>query len=193
MAASVHEQIQVALQATREKTRQAAIAAARAENDRIMTTDPRPGGVTVTVDGVVGAPIESVKLGGVIDFKYWRGDDVAALALKTLRDLSPVGVTDEHDPHPGQYRDAHRIYLNGQVVDSAAAAGPGDDLYIMNTLPYARKIEVGTETMRVPGTDHVYQQAAQVLAGNADAKFTFSYRGDGGRGTRYPALVITRR
>ena len=184
--APVHEQVQIAIGRTREQVRLNTIAYAKAENDRIMNASPRPSGETITVDGIVGASIDSVKIGGEIDFKYWRGDDIAQFALQTLRDLSPVGS--DRDPHPGLYRDSHILYLNGNPVADGSDWKPGDDFYIMNLVPYARKIEVGFYVMHVPGTDHVYQQAQQLVnnelrsRGGNFGSVTFEMRSGGDAG-----------
>lgn len=180
--APVHEQIKGVIGRTREQVRQNAIAIAKKENERIMNADPRPTGEIITVDGVVGAPIDSLKFGGTIDFKYSRGNDIAQFALETLRGLSPVGSGD--DPHPGQYRDSHVLYLNGQAVADLSSYQSGDDAYIMNLLPYARKIEVGHMAMKVPGSDHVYQQAAQVVNSRKAnlGRVRFEFRNGGAAG-----------
>jgi hypothetical protein len=89
--------------------------------------------------------------------------------MQTLFDLSPV--------LSGEYRNGHRIFLNGFAADNLKNWKPGDDVSITNTLPYARKIEMGSMTMRVPGTDQVYAQALKIVRaryGNvADVSFTF--------------------
>jgi hypothetical protein len=178
--ASVHDQIARAIGNTREVVRQNLIAYATLANNQVMNSDPRPLGETITVDGVVGASLDAVTADSVIDFKYWRYDDVAQFALETLRGLSPVGSGG--DPHPGLYRDSHKLYLNGSVVSDLSGWQPGDDAYIANLLPYARKIEVGGMQMQVPGTDHVYQQAEQIVnarMGNVGA-VQFGFRDLGG-------------
>jgi hypothetical protein len=48
----------------------------------------------------------------IITFRYLNMDEVAQFALKTLRELSPVGSGE--DPHPGLYRDSHILFLNGR-------------------------------------------------------------------------------
>jgi hypothetical protein len=96
-------------------------------------------------------------------------------ALQTLRDLSPIGSNG--DKHPGLYRDSHRVFLNGHVVegDDVSAWRPGDQINISNPVPYSRKIEAGRGKMSVPG--HVYQTGTLLVAGRygnqAAVKFTF--------------------
>jgi hypothetical protein len=99
--------------------------------------------------------------------------DVVSAALQELRNNSPVGSSD--DPHPGLYRDSHAIFVAGHVVKDLSGWKPGQQINIANPVPYARKIEVGPMKLSVP--NHVYETAAQVLAGRfgniAIIKFTF--------------------
>lgn len=94
-------------------------------------------------------------------YRYLYMTEIADFALQTLREKSPVGSG--RDPHPGLYRDTHTLFLNGRAVDTAKDWAPGDALHISNPAPYARKIEVGSMKMRVPGTDRVYWQAQQII------------------------------
>ena len=205
---SLSVQFDVAIQATRAATQAAIVAAAKAANAEIMAREPRPSIVVRHVDGREGAPEEAVKPDGVIVYDYSRIDQIVAFAMKTLFDRSPVKT--------GNYRDNHTLMHNGEIVDAGRFAGftirgdtlagwkPGDDVMIVNFVDYARVIEVGAMKMRVPGTDHVYQQAQQIVAAaHPEASVTFTYRNiEGGRvsasrghkgGNRYPALVIRER
>ena len=203
---SVSEQFRIAKQGTLEQTRQVVIRTAKTEHAKIMATVPVPGSFTRVVDGKQSAPEEDVKANGVILYEYRRIDVVAQFALDTLREKSPVGSV--RDEHPGLYRDSHILFLNGEPVEIEALAAwkPGDDVAICNFVPYARKIEAGAMTMTVPGSDHVYEQAEQIVNGRYGnlAKATFAYRGIAGGGfvggrpgnkseNRFPALVITPR
>lgn len=194
---SLSVQIDVAIKATQAATQAAIAAAAVAANAKIMGTDPRPSLMVRHVDGAEGAPETAVRPDGVIVYDYSRLDTIAAAALDVLRALSPV--------RSGEYRDNHSLLLNGNPVDKLAGWKPGDEVTIINLVPYARIIEVGAMKMRVPGTDHVYQQAQQIMEARSgdEAKFTFTFRNmDGGRVSakrarngvnRWPALIITER
>lgn len=195
---SISQQFRVARLSTAEATHRAIVALAKREHGRVMTTDPRPGGFTRYVDGRKGAREEAVKPTGVIVYEYQRLDLVVQLAMETLFEKSPV--------LSGEYRNRHTIFLNGQPVTNLAGWKPGDEVAISNYLPYARKIEMGKMKMRVPGTDHVYAQAAQIVKaryGNV-ASVRFTYRGISGGAViggrpgntseaRFPALVIKER
>jgi hypothetical protein len=108
-----------------------------------------------------------------IIFRYGVMQDVVDFALATLRDRSPVGSAG--DKHPGLYRDSHKVFLNGHVVDDVSGWRPGDQINISNPVPYARKIEAGRGKMTVPG--HVYEDTALIVAGRfgnqAAVRFTF--------------------
>lgn len=195
---SVSAQFRVARLATAEATQRAIVALAKREHGKVLAADPKPGGFRRYVDGRRGAPEEAVKPLGVILYEYQRLDLVVQFAMETLFDKSPV--------LSGAYRTGHTIFLNGAPVPDLAQWKSGDEVAISNYLPYARKIEAGKMTMRVPGTDHVYAQAAQIVNaryGNV-AKVRFTYRGITGggivggaagnkSGARFPALVITER
>jgi hypothetical protein len=191
---------------------------ARAENAKIMAEEPRPTDFRRWVDGHEGAAEETVQPDGVIRYLYERLDQVVDFALLTLRELSPVWS--------GDYRDSHTVFVNETAIDSLADSlggsllggrREGSEIVIANGVPYARKIEHGTMKMKVPGTDHVYQQAEVIVKrrmGNL-AKISFSWRtvlpagvragtrtsgGLAGNRTRtvedafrFPALVITER
>lgn len=194
-------------------TRRKLIEVAHREHRKVITTEPRPGRWRQFVDGAEGVPFENVRANGVITIDYMRLDIVAQFAMETLFDLSPVDS--------GDYRNAHTLFLGDTAIASmndwrpadASFSGfiaatlkdwePGEELSIANFLAYSRKIEVGAMTMRVPGTDHVYEQAEQIVRrryGNlADIRFTFRGVVDGalvsGKAgnnpdVRYPALVL---
>jgi hypothetical protein len=111
-----------------------------------------------------------------IIFRYLAMQDVVDFALATLHDRSPVGSG--ADQHPGLYRDSHKVFLSGHVVEDVSAWRPGDQINISNPVPYARKIEAGHGKMSVPG--RVYEDTALIVAGRygnqAAVKFTFVRR-----------------
>lgn len=192
------------------------VAIAKSRHLAVMSRDPRPSTFLRIVDGRVGELEETVKAAGIIIYLYERAQigyerdpaktiarfqRVIDFAIETLRAHSPVGSG--RDKHPGQYRDHHRLYVNGRAAQGLAAWKPGDEVRIVNALEYSRMIEVGAMRMRISGTDHVYQQAQQVIQAfygeQVDVKFTFTnVEGErispdrGVRGSnRFPSLVIT--
>lgn len=142
---------------------------ARAANAAVMAIEPKPLGYLRTVDGVAGAPEEAVRPHGLIVYQYQRLDLVIEFALDALRTLSPR--------LSGSYSEAHTVFINGQPAQAPYVISADDNVIIANTQPYARKIEVGHMKMSVPGTDHVYAQAEQIVGERFDdlvqVKFTF--------------------
>ena len=171
MARNAVEVFRVAAKGTTEDVRKVLVATAKREHTRIMQTEPRPQRFTRSVDGIVGAREEQVKTGGVIRYRYHRLEQVVQFAFETLFDLSPV--------LSGEYRNAHTLFVNGAAASNLADWDGADEIVITNPLAYARKIEVGTMKMRVPGSDHVYEQAVQIVRrrfGN-QANIAFTFRG----------------
>lgn len=200
---AVSEQFRIAKQGTLAETQKILVRVAKEENARIMATEPRPTRFKRFVDGRVGTPEEAVKPDGVILYQYPRLDVVVEFAMETLREKSPVGP-----PEGGHYRDAHTLFINGSpaALEALASLPDGATMAIANFMPYARKIEAGKMKMTVPGSDHVYQQAAQIVNGRYGnvAKVRFTYRGiEGGgiigghagnkSGARFPALTFSER
>ncbi|MBN9334834.1 hypothetical protein [Devosia sp.] len=184
--------------ATIAETHAAHVALAKREHARVMQADPKPGRFTRSVDGVPGAREEAVKIGGVIRYNYARLDDVVRFAMDTLFDLSPV--------LSGEYRTRHQLFVGGVPATNLKDWDGSSEILITNTLPYSRKIEMSTMTMRVPGTERVYEEAAAIVArrfGNA-ASVIFDWQGviagaaangqQGNKsGNRYPCLRIRSR
>lgn len=193
MARNATQLFRVAAKGTVEEVRKTLIATAKREHARIMSTEPRPKRFVRAVDGVTGAREEQVRSGGVIRYRYQRLEEVVRAAMDLLFELSPV--------REGTYRQAHTLFVDGAAASDLSTWDGTGTIIISNLMPYARKIEVGKMVMRVPGTDHVYQQAEMLLRrqhGN-QANIKFNYRGIvSGRagnksGNRYPALEISER
>lgn len=164
-------QFDAAIAAAQLQTQADIAAFARREHAKVMKASPQPSSFRRFVDGREGAPEDSVKAFGVIEYHYQRLGEIVQAAMDALFDLSPV--------LSGDYRRAHTLFVGGVAVSNLQGWRPesGDEVYIANPLPYARKIELGKMTMRVPGTELVYAQAQQILRrrfGNLAAiKFSF--------------------
>lgn len=166
----VGEQFRIAMQGSLEQVHKSLVDTAKREHARVMTTDPRPTSFRRFVDGSEGRIEEQVKPAGVIVYQYPRIEEVVQFALETLFDLSPVLT--------GAYRSAHVVFIENSPTANLKDWKSGQEITITNPLPYARKIEVGNMTMRVPGTSRVYQQAKQLVQrrwGNV-ARIQFTYR-----------------
>lgn len=177
MAQSIALQFKAAQLAAVAACQQDLAAFAKREHGKVMKATPRPTAFRRTVDGRLGAAEETVKPYGVIEYHYQRLGEVVQFAMDTLFALSPV--------REGDYRRAHTLFVGGVAVRDLKSwqPGPNDEIYIVNPLPYARKIELGKMKMRVPGSDRVYSQAAQIVRrryGNlAAVKFTYQTVADG--------------
>lgn len=191
---SATDVFRVATQATLAETHKILVATAKREHARVMADDPRPTGFTRQVDGVLGAPEETVKPNGVIRYHYPRMEQVIRFAMETLIEMSPS--------KSGAYRNSHTLFVDGHAAPTIAAARPGAEISIGNPLPYSRKIEVGTMKMRVAGTERVYRRAQKAVMarfGNT-VNVKFAYRSivggtakRGSRETRAPVLIFVAR
>lgn len=87
-----------------------------------------------------------IRLLGRISAREDQENDVLIWIAQELFDLSPV--------LSGTYRDAHRLFADGQEVGSAEDVVNGTDIpevgeYVfVNSVEYARKIEVGKDSRR---------------------------------------------
>ncbi|KQS84127.1 MULTISPECIES: hypothetical protein [unclassified Rhizobium] len=166
---SMSELVRVLKQETVEETQKFIVRIAKRAHSEVMSDPPPPSSFVRIVDGQIGAPEEAVKHDGRIVYQYSRIQEVVDFAIATLIDKSPE--------LSGAYKNAHRLYLNGHPVADLSGYQSGDDVMITNTLPYARKIEVGAMKMRVSGTSKVYQQARRIVMGRfgnmVKVEFTF--------------------
>lgn len=165
---------------------------AQAQNQRALGRVPAH---RQFVDGSEGKPLDQVRAdGGRIVFTFEIATDIATFILAELQRVSPVDS--------GDYKASHKLFADGREVAPGEDVSGAEELIFLNPLPYSRKIELGVMTMRVPGTDAVFQQAtraAQRRFGNV-ASIRFSYRASIGGGTRkaasasrVPAIVVTMR
>lgn len=156
-----------------------AIAAfARSEIQKADDTNRRvlgrlPPKVT-TVDGQPGAALERVNPnGGSIITEWELVGDVLVWIGQALYDRSPVVS--------GDYRKGHTLLADNVEIDPGAAIPQADQYIFINTVPYARRIEVGKTkegrdfVMQVP--NRIYEQTAKDAKsrfGNL-AKIQFNY------------------
>lgn len=168
--------------------------------------------ITRYVDGVLGKPLVDVKPDGVTLTEFELLGPVIDAAMEVLIRNSPYGPDEG-----GHYVDDHWLFVNGQRRDAVAegaavAVGPGDDIFILNARPYARKIEGGAIERRrrrltnrraglsVQAPDGVYEISAAEIAGRFGniARVRFAYRAlpsgspPGGltKNNRFPAIEI---
>lgn len=95
------------------------------------------------VDGRKGGREEDVMLqGGVVSYVFSNLATAANWALSECRRRSPVSS--------GAYRKSWIILVNGEQYPELDTIPSDQTVMIVNTMPYARKIEVGGMRIRVP-------------------------------------------
>jgi hypothetical protein len=141
---------------------------------------------TVTVDGSQSASLASVKPDGFIRADFQIVTEAIAWIYEQLQMHSPV--------LSGRYAKSHEIFADGVEIDNPNDPPPASEFVIMNTQPYARKIERGQSSQAPDGVYQAVATLAQRRFGNV-AKISFSYRtfGGGGSRDRNPAIIITMR
>lgn len=158
------------------------------------------------VDGVEGAPPESVNVGGTIIYEFDYLADVTVFALTFLEARSPHRT--------GEFAHSFYLGLDGKFVPAArfnaATMGDVQEVVIGNIQPYTRKIDVqlvGTTRLRFSTPPGLFDDAAQAIRarfGNTvtakrvyTMQFPAAYRlktgKRAGRQVESPALVISRR
>jgi hypothetical protein len=188
-------------------------AAALAERNRVLREEAQRGGVapafTDFVDGRRGAAYQTVAPDGVIRIQYGYAREVALQALKLLSLRSPV--------LSGDYLKSFVILVNGSAVAGPfAIPAQFDECLIINTQPYARRLELGKnrdgEPFVVQKDPRIVEEVALVLKTaykdlarvshtfreleggykllNSAGKYKGKRRGDP---MRYPAIRILRR
>lgn len=123
----------------------------RAEHRKIVEAE-NPSSHRVFVDGREGAAPETVKLGGVIVSRYSYLAEVAAFALETLREISPVDS--------GDYKASHFLLHDGGEVPELPEAAL--EFFVTNDVPYARKLHVRHYGFTAP--PGVYERAREMVA-----------------------------
>lgn len=113
---------------------------ARAGHAQIMAEQMARAGFAPEWDAYANTPgnqnLDTVVLPGPIVFRYRYIREVLTVALDELRKASPVVS--------GAYRDSHTLFVNGIAVSGTPPAlKAGDEVFIANPVPYARRLEVG--------------------------------------------------
>lgn len=158
-----------------------------------------PPCVTI-VDGRRGAPLDSVSPnGGQIVTEFELVGDVLKWIANELNERSPY--------FKGDYLRGHTVFADGREIDVGAVIPDAEEYVLINTVPYARKIEIGRTRagraflLQVP--NRIYERTAADASrrfGNI-ARVRFGYRGVVGRAisgrrphnrseTRFPAIVV---
>jgi hypothetical protein len=162
---------------------------ANATNRQILGRDIAP---TITVDGVPGAPLETVNPdGGTIIAEWELMVGVIEWIANALLERSPV--------ISGAYRRGHTLFVDGDEVPIGEEIPLGDEYAFTNFVPYSRKIEIGkTKAGRafvIQVENKIYERTAKdarARFGN-QAEIFFTYRGIvGGRQINQLTGPVTR-
>lgn len=153
------------------------IRTARTGHQKIMA-DAATKGLAPTWDAYANSPgnkdLASVKLPGPIVYNYRYLSDLLQVAMDELERNSPR--------QSGAYIRGHTIFVNGQAVSAVPKTiKAGDQIYIANLVPYARKIEIGKTqagrafVIQVP--NRIYERVTKLLKsryrGQADIRFGY--------------------
>jgi hypothetical protein len=105
------------------------------------------------VNGRYGIEEEKVVAPGPIlyEFSYWR----------PIIDLATNFIIKRSPKKSGRYVDSHKLMVGSQYIRSPDDISPDEEVVIVNTQPYSRKIEVGFMQMSVP--DGIYRDAAKLI------------------------------
>lgn len=114
---------------------------ANAGHAKIMQEQTGRAGIAPDFDAYANTPsntnLETVRLPGPIVYRYRYFREIITQAFLMLRSAGPM--------RSGAYASAHTLYVNGVSVRGGTVPfiKAGDEIMIVNTVPYARKIEVG--------------------------------------------------
>ncbi|GBR47002.1 hypothetical protein CSR02_02790 [Acetobacter pomorum] len=116
----------------------------RKERDALIQSGVASAQYVRRVDGKIGLPEEAAKLnGGNVSYIFSTIGAATVWALAELRQRSPC--------RSGAFRKSWAVLVNGKGWTDAPGKIPmGSEVRIVNTMPYARKIEVGGQRISVP-------------------------------------------
>lgn len=116
----------------------------RKERDDLIQSGAAASQYVRRVDGKLGLPEEAAKLnGGNVTYVFNTIGRATVWALAELRKRSPA--------HSGAFRKSWAVLVDGKGWTDAPGKIPmGSEVWIVNTMPYARKIEVGGQRISVP-------------------------------------------
>jgi len=151
-------------QRSEEQARQLLIRTARQGHVRIMREQTARSGSVPTYKAWANTPantnIATVEAPGPIVYEYYYSAEIVKEALKMLRDMSP------HES--GEYKRSHGLWIDGLPVKPDTPLRPEHEIFISNTVDYARRLEVGRTTSGRTFTiqkkfSHIYERATKRL------------------------------
>ena len=158
----------------------------RKERDDLIQSGAASAQYVRRVDGKLGLPEEAAKLnGGNVTYIFNTIGAATVWALAELRKRSPA--------HSGAFRKSWAVLVDGKAWTDAPGKIPmGSEVWIVNTMPYARKIDTGGQITSVPpGIVEAARQAAmkQYPTLKIARKFLSLSDGRDARGERLPYIL----
>lgn len=142
----VRHQIHLNTQAVRTSAELRAIVAQQCRDfrDSLIESGQAPARFRTVVDRQADRAEETVKLdGGHVVYAFSGVADAVVWCLAELRNRSPA--------RSGNFRNSWFMMVDGRIwTESPQEIPPGSEVWITNTAPYARKIEVGGQKTGVP-------------------------------------------
>lgn len=148
---------------SQQQAKELLIRTAREGHARIMREQSLRSGVIPEWDAYANSPgntnLESVRLPGPIVYRYRYLREVVLVAIRELEAASPIDS--------GRYKRSHKLWINGHEAPLNAVIKAGDEVWIANDVPYARRLEVGkTQSGRdflVSVPNRIYERVAKKL------------------------------
>ena len=127
----------------------------RSLRDAAISSGSAPGTYTTYVDGRRSVPEEAASLhGGMVVYKFSTLAQAANWALTECQKRSPVSS--------GNFRKSWALLVNQKLWPALDDIPQVSEVWIVNTTPYSRKVEVGGMKIRVPpGIIEAVRQAVQ--------------------------------
>lgn len=137
---------------------------ARNGHAKIMAEQTARAGIAPDFEAYANSPgnanLDSVIVPGPIVFKYRYVREIVSETIRALRAASPAAS--------GDYVRSHTIFVNGAAVDQLPPRlKAGDEIMIANSVPYARRVEVGkTKSGRdflIQVPNRIYQRTGALI------------------------------
>lgn len=171
---SIRRRLPVIVQEVNAEAHRRLVERAKAENLKVLARQKQRVGYEPAWEGfgdTPGRPVEAAKQKVV--YKYTYLQEMISVFLQALRDASP-SVS-------GKYKASHHLYIGGHQVPDDTMLKPGDDIWISNPVPYARRLEIGKRTSGKPFLlqvdNRIYERTARKLGSRYSnaAKVEFGY------------------
>jgi hypothetical protein len=122
---------------------------------------------TVSVDGRLGAPLNSVRPDGTVFVEFELIDEVLSFIATALQKASPV--------LSGRYAKSHALFADGTEINWNQPVPFAETYTFINEQPYARKIERGQSSQAPTGVYQAVATLARSRFGN-QAKISFAFQ-----------------